>query len=72
MILTDGIISDLDDTFEEIKKCVSLSINIIIIGIGFLILKNMEKLDDNNETDRDIVIFVPFNKYGEDPSLLAK
>ena len=41
-------------------------------GIGFLILKNMEKLDDNNETDRDIVIFDSFNKYGEDPSLLAK
>ena len=72
MILTDGIISDMNDTIEEIKKCVSLPLSIIIIGIGFANFKNMEKLDDDIETDRDIVKFVPFNKYKGDPSLLAK
>ena len=72
MILTDGIISDMNDTIEEIKKCVSLPLSIIIIGIRFANFKNMEKLDDDIETDRDIVKFVPFNKYKGDPSLLAK
>ena len=72
MILTDGFISDMEETIEEIKKCVSLPVSIIIIGIGFSDFTKMVKLDDDIETDRDIVKFVPFNKYKGNPSLLAQ
>ena len=71
MILTDGLIDDIEETIEEIQKCVKLPVSIIIIGIGYANFQNMEILDDDIETDRDIVKFVPFNKYKDNPSLLA-
>ena len=72
MIITDGIISDMDSTIDEIFIAAKLPISIIIIGLGNADFTNMEELDGdeiplmNNKKEkvsRDIVQFVPFNKY---------
>jgi vacuolar-type H+-ATPase subunit F/Vma7 len=34
LIITDGVISDMDDTIDEIVKGSSLPLSIIIIGVG--------------------------------------
>lgn len=52
-ILTDGIISDFDGSFEMIVDCCELPISIIIIGIGDADFTLMERLNNNelNEID---------------------
>ena len=70
MILTDGIIEDMDDT-----------INSLVIGIGNADFSNMDVLDadedplyDNNgrKADRDLVQFVPFKDFKNDGQKLAE
>ncbi|EKX32087.1 hypothetical protein GUITHDRAFT_121740 [Guillardia theta CCMP2712] len=72
LILTDGEICDLPNTTEEIIKCSSLPISIIIVGVGKGNFGKMEKLDSDdsllkgkggNRAERDVVQFVPFRKY---------
>lgn len=72
MIITDGIITDLPSTKHEIVDSSKLPISIIIIGVGNADFSSMIELDgDDNpvtnyngdEWERDIVQFVPFNKY---------
>ncbi|CAD8052800.1 unnamed protein product [Paramecium sonneborni] len=71
-ILTDGIISDFDGTFESIVDCCELPISIIIIGIGDADFKLMQRLNNNQlmeediqgrKATRDLVKFVVFNNY---------
>ena len=84
MILTDGIINDMGDTIDIIVEMSKLPVSIIIIGIGpggedgF---KEMEVLDSDDEPllnsrrekcVRDIVQFVEFNRYGNNPVVLAE
>ena len=72
MILTDGIINDMDDTIDNIVEASKLPLSIIIIGIGNANFANMEDLDGDkvplvdsfgNIRKRDIVQFVEFNKF---------
>ena len=72
MILTDGLINDMEDTIKCIVEGSALPLSIIIIGIGNQDFTNMEKLDgdeipledsDGNIRKRDIVQFVQFNKF---------
>ena len=72
MILTDGIINDMDDTIDNIVEASKLPLSIIIIGIGNANFTNMEFLDGDkvplvdsfgNIRKRDIVQFVEFNKF---------
>ena len=72
MILTDGIITDMDDTVDNIVKASKLPLSIIIIGIGDSDFTGMEILDGDeiqledskgNKRERDIVQFVEFNKF---------
>ena len=72
MILTDGIINDMDATRDVIYDAAFLPMSIIIIGIGNANFTNMETLDGDDEllrnskdevTKRDLVQFVQFNKY---------
>ena len=72
MILTDGIINDMDATCDVIYDAAFLPMSIIIIGIGNANFTNMETLDGDDEllrnskdevTKRDLVQFVQFNKY---------
>ena len=81
MILTDGIIEDMDDTINSLVEASYLPISVIIIGIGNADFSNMDVLDadedplyDNNgrKADRDLVQFVPFKKFSSNGELLAK
>ena len=72
MILTDGIINDMDKTIDAIIEGSKLPFSIIIIGIGNADFTNMEILDGDKEPlisssgeirKRDIVQFVPFKKF---------
>lgn len=72
MILTDGMINDMDKTCDIIWEAAYYPLSIIIIGIGNADFKNMETLDGDTVlltnskgevTKRDLVQFVQFNKY---------
>ena len=81
MILTDGIIVDLDETIDQIVIGSFLPLSIIIIGIGDNDFENMDILDGNDEplisTDgikrqRDIVKFVRFEDCRNDPEKISE
>lgn len=75
LILTDGEIHDMSLTKRSIVDCSHLPLSIIIIGIGNADFGNMDILDgdeglwDDNgrKAQRDLVQFVPFNKYKGNP-----
>lgn len=81
LIITDGLISDFQETIESIVKCSYLPMSIIIVGVGSEDFKQMELLDSDEKllTDRyghqclrDCVQFVPFRDYAHDPVRLAE
>ena len=80
LILTDGEIMDMNETITSIVNCSGLPMSIIIVGVGNANFSSMEALDCDSGvlTDirgkravRDIVQFVPFNKFGGNPVALA-
>ncbi|XP_067144459.1 copine-3-like isoform X1 [Centruroides vittatus] len=81
LILTDGVVSDINDTRRAIVQASRLPMSIIIIGVGHADFSAMDFLDgdngrlyasDGSYAERDIVQFVPFHKYEMSPALLAK
>ena len=82
LILTDGEICDMEETTDAIVEAANdLPVSIVITGIGYANFKNMDKLDGDDDAlkstsgvkaQRDIVQFVPFNKYSDQPQLLAQ
>jgi len=75
LMLTDGEITDMDETVKAIKKSCNLPISIIIIGVGGGDFENMKILDDDDNKlfSRDIVQFVRFRDFVDQPiELLAK
>ena len=81
MILTDGQIDDMDETKDALVEASFLPISVIIIGIGTGDFGNMDVLDadenplyDKNrrKADRDLVQFVPFNNFKDNPQKLAE
>ena len=79
LILTDGEIHDMDLTKKAIVDSSHLPLSIIIIGIGNANFDNMDILDGDEglwdasgrKAQRDLVQFVPFNKFAGDPTALA-
>ena len=80
MILTDGMIDDVDNTIEELVDGSFLPLSVIIIGVGNADFSTMNVLDaDDNplvnsrgvRAARDLVQFVPFLKYESNPERLA-
>jgi hypothetical protein len=72
LVITDGSIHDINRTIEEVIKGSELPLSIIIIGVGDADFSKMEKLDSDGEilsnkqgikAKRDIIQFVPFNKF---------
>ncbi len=71
LIITDGIISDMKETKHAIISASSLPISIIIVGVGNANFNRMDQLDsdefrlriDGRYAERDIVQFVPLNKF---------
>uniref|UniRef100_A0A6I8S3F2 Copine-2 n=1 Tax=Xenopus tropicalis TaxID=8364 RepID=A0A6I8S3F2_XENTR len=82
LIITDGVISDMDETRHAIVQASKLPMSIIIIGVGNADFSAMEFLDGDNrvlrsntgeEASRDIVQFVPFREFRNAPKeTLAK
>ncbi|XP_029385022.1 copine-3-like isoform X1 [Echeneis naucrates] len=82
LIITDGVITDMDDTRNAIVKASRLPMSIIIIGVGGADFTAMEFLDGDDgrlrsqtgeAAMRDIVQFVPFRQFQNGPKeALAK
>ena len=82
LILTDGVINDMDGTIDAIVKASnSYPLSIVITGIGYADFGDMDRLDSDDRSlksssgvkaQRDIVQFVPFNKYFDQSQLLAR
>lgn len=81
MILTDGIINDMNETIDLLVEGAKLPLSVIIIGIGNANFDNMEILDaDDNplisstgeKCIRDLVQFVPFSKFEHNQQRLAE
>uniref|UniRef100_A0A8C9TZG2 Copine-3 n=2 Tax=Scleropages formosus TaxID=113540 RepID=A0A8C9TZG2_SCLFO len=76
LIITDGEITDLDQTRQAIVDSSRLPMSIIIVGVGEADFKAMEFLDGDNgvlkslsgePVARDIVQFVPFRQFTSAP-----
>uniref|UniRef100_W5MWF2 Copine-3 n=1 Tax=Lepisosteus oculatus TaxID=7918 RepID=W5MWF2_LEPOC len=76
LIITDGVITDLDQTRTAIVNASKLPMSIIIVGVGGADFSAMEFLDGDNgnlkaptgePALRDIVQFVPFRKFQNAP-----
>ncbi|KAF0978020.1 hypothetical protein FDP41_002975 [Naegleria fowleri] len=83
LIITDGAINDMDATIDEIVKASDLPLSIIIVGVGNANFESMVTLDGDDGrlrstrtgryASRDIVQFVPFNQFRNQPyTYLAK
>jgi len=80
LIITDGVINDMDATVGAVVAASTKPLSIIIVGVGSADFALMEKLDADDEPlvhkgvkmSRDIVQFIPFRKFRtEHPSRLA-
>jgi hypothetical protein len=81
LILTDGVITDMDESIKRIVAASNLPLSVIIIGVGSADFSNMNALDGDGKmlthhgvkAKRDIVQFVPFNDFVNKPrEMLAK
>ena len=81
MILTDGMIDDMKETKDSLVAASFLPISVIIIGIGNGDFTKMDVLDADviplydstgRKADRDLVQFVPYNQFKDNPQLLAE
>ena len=72
LIITDGVIADKVNTKSAVVYASTLPMSIIIVGVGSADFSAMEMLDsdtgllkdnDGRSAQRDIVQFVPFNKF---------
>jgi len=82
LILTDGIINDMEPTKDEIIIASQLPVSIIVVGVGKEDFSLMQELDSDNamlqstklnkKAERDIVQFVPFSKYKDRTYELAR
>jgi hypothetical protein len=71
LIITDGAISDVNETINAIIDASSLPLSIVIVGVGNADFSTMDYLDSDQQmlsngratAKRDIVQFVQFNKF---------
>ncbi|XP_024900387.1 copine-2 isoform X2 [Pteropus alecto] len=72
LIITDGVISDMEETRHAVVQASKLPMSIIIVGVGNADFTAMEFLDGDSrmlrshtgeEAARDIVQFVPFREF---------
>ena len=82
LIITDGVITDLQKTIDEIVYGSELPLSIIIVGVGSADFGAMDELDADEvplysnrykkQMSADIVQFVPFRDFANNPMMLAK
>jgi Copine/C2 domain len=76
LILTDGEVTDIEQTKRSIHAASDAPLSIVIVGIGHANFGAMQDLDDfqgnGYSTGRDIVQFVPFSQHALDRSSLTR
>jgi len=80
LLITDGVISDMEASIELLVKAASLPLSIVIVGIGNDNFDDLKKLDADDAAVRkesgifrDIVQFVSFRDFKDKPlSALAE
>lgn len=81
LLMTDGEVTDLQETIDCIIKGCALPLSVVIVGIGNESFTKMDQLDgndeplvssDGNKMTRDIVRFVSFNNFANNPVLLRE
>ncbi|KAJ1560681.1 Copine-8 [Cladochytrium tenue] len=86
LMVTDGLITDLDATLRSLSRAASLPLSVVVVGVGQEDFGAMNILDadDGDEAAawrlrpngrgsiRDIVQFVPMREVGADPFALAR
>ena len=82
LIITDGIINDMQKTIDQIVRGSRLPLSIIIVGVGSDDFESMDILDADEvplysmrykkNMEADIVQFVPFREFRNNPAELAK
>uniref|UniRef100_A0A8C3AHB3 Copine 3 n=1 Tax=Cyclopterus lumpus TaxID=8103 RepID=A0A8C3AHB3_CYCLU len=81
LIITDGVITDMDQTRSAIVEASRLPMSIIIVGVGGADFSEMEFLDSDDKllrsprgdvASRDIVQFVPFRDFQGNSVALAQ
>eukprot|EP00184_Porphyridium_aerugineum_P005642 CAMPEP_0184696688 /NCGR_PEP_ID=MMETSP0313-20130426/3901_1 /TAXON_ID=2792 /ORGANISM="Porphyridium aerugineum, Strain SAG 1380-2" /LENGTH=834 /DNA_ID=CAMNT_0027155369 /DNA_START=87 /DNA_END=2591 /DNA_ORIENTATION=- len=71
LLITDGVLNDMDETINAIVTASSLGLSIIIVGVGSADFTAMEVLDGDKQrlhgtagfVERDIVQFVPYRDF---------
>lgn len=80
-MITDGLITDMDQTVDCIVKCSELPVSIVIVGVGDADFEKMQTLDNDDgklrdskgrKPTRDCVQFVEFNNCKKDIHQLRK
>jgi hypothetical protein len=75
LILTDGAVSNVEETKQAINAASDAPLSIVIVGIGDADFSTMHFLDnfaDNTGGGRDIVQFVEFSKHKHDKRSLTR
>jgi len=75
LILTDGAVTDVEQTKRAIHAASDAPLSIVIVGIGSADFSAMQELDDflaNDTSLRDIVQFVEFSPHAFDKSSLTR
>ena len=81
LILTDGVIDDIQDTIDALVEGSFLPLSVIIVGIGDADFSKMVVLDGNEiplvssqniKWLRDLVQFIQYNKYKNNEQRLTK
>ena len=74
LIITDGQITDMRDTIDIIVEGSKYPMSIVIVGVGNEKFTSMDDLDSDDQllensrkekAERDIVQFVPYNRYSD-------
>ena len=82
LIITDGIINDMQKTIDQIVRGSTLPLSIVIVGVGSDDFESMDILDADEEPlysmkykknmASDIVQFVPYRDFRNNPAQLAR
>ena len=81
LILTDGMINDMDAAINSLVEGSFLPLSVIVVGVGNANFENMNVLDADGKEGmvdqygrraaRDITQFVPFSKFNGNHDMLA-
>jgi hypothetical protein len=76
LILTDGAVTDVEQTKQAIRQASSGPLSIVIVGIGNADFSTMQFLDDFQQAEggrtRDIVQFVEFSRHRQSRQALTR